>query len=123
MKNQASRLRVLLVDDKSQVRQDLSVLLELTGLIEIVGEAADGQQAVALADSLRPEVVVMDLQMPGMDGCMATCQLKELGLAQRVVILTVHGDTDSLQRARDAGADELVLKGAPLDTLLHAIIA
>jgi DNA-binding NarL/FixJ family response regulator len=117
-----SPLRVLIVDDLSQVRHDLRVLLELTGTVEVVGAAADGQEAVDLTEQLHPDIVLMDLAMPGMDGWVATREIKERALARRVVILSVHGDPASVARAHAAGADALVLKGAPLETLLSAIV-
>jgi DNA-binding NarL/FixJ family response regulator len=106
----------------SQVRQDLRLLLELTGMIEIVAEAADGRQAIELAGVLRPDVVLMDLAMPVMDGFTATREIKERGSARRIVVLSVHGEAESLQLALEAGADALVIKGAPLGALVNAIL-
>lgn len=120
--NSVSRLRVLIVDDMAQVRQDLRLLLELTGMIEIVAEAADGRQAIELAQVLRPDVVVMDLAMPVMDGFIATREIKERGSARRIVVLSVHGEAESLQLALEAGADALIVKGAPLEALVNAIV-
>ncbi len=121
MTTRVSPLRVLIVDDMPKVRQDLRVLLELTGAVQVVGEAGDGQEAIERAEQLHPDVVVMDLVMPGTDGWTATCEIKERGLAGRVVILSVHGDADSMAQAHAAGADAFVPKGAPLETLLSAI--
>ena len=120
--NLVSRRRVLIVDDMAQVRQDLRLLLELTGMIQVVAEAADGRQAIELAQVLRPDVVVMDLAMPVMDGFTATREIKERGSARRIVVLSVHGEAETLQLALEAGADALIVKGAPLETLVNAIL-
>jgi len=113
--------RLLLVDDVPQVRQELRTLLTLVGDIEIVGEAADGRAALQQCEVLRPEAVLMDLEMPEMDGYEATRQIKALQPAPRVVALTVHGYDSARQKALQAGADAFVVKGSPLETLLQAI--
>ena len=115
-------LRVLIVDDMPQVRQELRGLLELTGELEIVGEAANGLEAIAQAEALRPDVVVIDLEMPVMDGFEATRQIKERGLAAKVVVLSIHADRDALQRARQAGADVFIDKASRFQGLMSAIV-
>ncbi len=117
------RLRVLLVDDTPQVLHDLRQLLELSGEIEIVAEAGNGQEAVQLTASLRPEVVVMDLEMPVMNGYEATHQIKSQFPTTRVVILSVHAGAKERENARAAGADRFVVKGVRYDVLLNAILA
>lgn len=116
-----SKVRLLIADDVARVLQDLRRLLQLTGGIEIVGEAQDGQAAVRLAEELHPDVVLMDLEMPVLDGWEATRRITQQGLAGRVVGLSVHADPDSVRRAREAGADALVPKGASLAELMSAI--
>jgi len=116
-------LRVLIVDDVPQVRQELRGLLQLTSELEVVGEAANGREAVSQAEALRPDVVVMDLEMPVMDGFEATRQIKSCRPAPRVVILSVHASPQEQQRAREAGADGFVVKGASYQVLLNAILA
>jgi len=115
-------IRVLLVDDAPQVLHDLHKLLELTGLIEIVAEARNGQEAVRLAAELGPDAVLMDLEMPGMDGYTATHAIKSRLPAPRVVILSVHAGSQERQRAQAAGADEFVVKGASYEVLVNAIL-
>lgn len=115
-------VRVLIVDDTPQVCRDLHQFLELTGVMEVVGEAADGQQAVLLADELSPDVIVMDLEMPGMDGFEATRQIKAHGRAVRVVILSMHASPENVMRARSAGADEFIVKSANFSILIGAIL-
>ena len=114
-------IRVLIVDDMPQVRHDLRVLLQLTNDIEIVGEAGDGQVAIKLAELLRPDVVIMDLEMPILDGLLATAQIKKMQLSKRVVILSVHSEPEDIQRASQAGADAFIQKGSPYSILMEAI--
>jgi DNA-binding NarL/FixJ family response regulator len=116
------RVRLLLADDMPQVRRDLRQLLELTGLAEVVAEADNGLEAVHLAGALAPEAVVMDLEMPILDGYEATRRIKTQWPAVRVIILSVHAGPEEVERARAAGADAFVLKGASYETLMRAIV-
>ncbi len=114
-------IRVLIVDDVERVRQDLRTFLTLTGNIEVVAEAGDGFQAIRLVAALRPQVVLMDLEMPVMDGFEAARQIKALQPACRVIALTIHGGEVEQQRAMQAGADDFIVKGASLEYLLESI--
>jgi two-component system response regulator NreC len=122
-------IRLLIVDDVDRVRQDLHTMLCLAGdvdkdhPIEIVGEAADGLEAVGLAESLQPDVILMDLEMPVLDGYEAARQVKDRCPACRVIALTIHDYEAVWQRASQAGVDDFVVKGAPLETLIQAILA
>jgi DNA-binding NarL/FixJ family response regulator len=116
-----AKRRVLIVDDNPQVRQELRTLLPLTGDIEIVGEAADGLQAIRLAQALQPEVVLMDLEMPGLGGYEATRQIKALSPSCRVVALTVHGDESVRQKSMQTGADLFLVKGVSVKALVGAV--
>jgi DNA-binding NarL/FixJ family response regulator len=113
--------RVLIVDDVPQVRRELRTLLPLLDDIAIVGEAADGQSAIELAASLQPDVILMDIEMPIVDGITATRSIKQANPATRIIILSIHNDAAMRASARSAGADDFVDKGAPLATLLQAI--
>ena len=116
-------IRVLIVDDMPQVRQELREVLQLTSELEVVGEAANGLEAIAQAEALRPDVVVMDLEMPDMDGFEATRQIKARGLAEKVVVLSIHAHSDNVQRARQAGVDVFIDKASRYKTLMSAIVA
>lgn len=114
-------IRVLIVDDVEQVREDLSTFLTLTGNIEVVGEAGNGLEAVRLVEALHPQVVLMDLEMPVLDGYEATRQIKRSQPACRIIILTIHGGEAEQKRAMQAGADDFISKGPSLKSLMEAI--
>ncbi|MCL4264892.1 MAG: response regulator transcription factor [Anaerolineae bacterium] len=116
-----SKLRVLIADDRQQVRQELRAILPLAGDIEVVGEAADGLEAVQLATALQPQAALLDLQMPVMDGCQAAAQIKASCPACRIVALTIHGDETTGRRAAEAGFDAFIVKGAPISALIEAL--
>jgi DNA-binding NarL/FixJ family response regulator len=115
-------VQVLIVDDMARVREELRQLLQLSGMVQIVGEAGDGLEAVRLAGELSPDVVVMDLEMPVMDGFEATSQIKSSQPEVWVVILSIHNGGEARERALRAGADRFVIKGASYQTLLKAIL-
>ena len=114
-------IRVLIVDDMPQVRQDLRVLLQLSNEVEVVGEAGDGQEAIKQAELLKPDVVIMDMEMPILDGLEATAQIKKHMLAKRIVILSVHSEPEDRTRAMQAGADTFIQKGSPYSALMESI--
>lgn len=114
---------MLLIDDHNVVRAGLRALLESTGPIEVVGEASSGEEGVAEATRLEPDVVIMDLAMPGMDGIRATRQITALHLDTRVLVLTVHDEEDQLARALDAGAAGYLNKSVADTDLIVAIEA
>jgi NarL family two-component system response regulator LiaR len=116
-------IRVLIVDDVERVRQDLCTFLSIAGNIEIVGEASNGQEAVRLVENLRPQAVLMDLEMPIMDGYEAARQIKALQPSCRVIALSIHAGAVERQEALQAGMTDLIAKGAPLEMLLQAIRA
>lgn len=122
MENDA-RIRVLLVDDHAIVRAGIERLLVATGRFEVVGVAADGEEAVAQAHALRPAVVVMDLSMPVLDGVAATRAIVGSHPDVRVVVLTSFADRDRVADAIDAGAVGYVLKDAEPDELVRAVEA
>jgi len=114
---------VLIADDHPLVLSGLRALLETLDGIEVVGQAADGREAVRLAVSLRPDVVVMDLQMPDVDGIEATRQIVERLPSIAVLVLTMHDDDASVFAAIRAGARGYLLKGAAQEDVARAIAA
>ena len=113
--------RLLIVDDIPQVREDLRTLLALAGDIEIAGVAINGLDGVRQAGAIQPEVVLMDLEMPVMDGYEATRQIKSQNPACRVIALTIHDYREAREKAAQAGVDAFIVKGAPVETLVQAI--
>jgi DNA-binding NarL/FixJ family response regulator len=114
-------IRVMIVDDVERVRQDLCTLLTLAGNIEIVGEAQDGSEAVRQALDLLPDVILMDLEMPILDGYQATRQIKASCPSCRVIALTIHDYESARLQAIEAGVDDFIVKGAPLESLVRII--
>lgn len=114
-------VRVLLVDDQDMVRAGFRLLLDAEAGIDVVGEARDGRQAVDETRRLRPDVVLMDIQMPGTDGIEATRALTDAGEPARVVMLTTFERDDYIFEALRAGAAGFLLKNAPPEDLIEAI--
>ncbi len=113
--------RVLIVDDIPQVRHELHTLLHLSGYVQVIGEAANGAEAVRLAQQLEPDVVLLDLEMPVLDGYGAAIQIKSLLPRCRVIALSIHEDLASRERARQAGVVAFIPKGGSSGELLDAI--
>lgn len=116
-------IRIVLADDHVAVRQGLKLLIDAQPDMEVVAEASDGISAVEHARTLKPEVVVMDISMPGVNGLVATRTLRTQVPDTAVVILTRHGDDAYLQELLRAGAAGYVLKQSPADQLLQAVRA
>ncbi|MEH0932420.1 response regulator transcription factor [Micromonospora sp. CPCC 205558] len=114
-------IRVLLVDDQHLIRAGLRMLCDAQPDIEIVGEADNGREAIGLAGRLLPDVVVMDLRMPGVDGITATSRILAERPTTRILVLTTFGDDDHLYPALTAGACGFLLKDAPPTELLDGI--
>jgi DNA-binding NarL/FixJ family response regulator len=111
----------LIVDDHEVVREGLRLSLSRAAHIRIVGEASDGESAVALAERRRPDVVIMDIRMPGMDGLEATKKLSDSAPEIAVLIFTAYSERSLLGRGLESGAKGYILKEAPHGTLLRAI--
>jgi DNA-binding NarL/FixJ family response regulator len=119
----SSSIRLLIVDDHPVVRDGLTGMFASAPDVEVVGQAGDGNEAVRLALATRPDVILMDLRMPGMDGVAAITELARQGHAARVLVLTTY-DTDSyVLPAIEAGATGYLLKDVPRDELLRAVRA
>ncbi len=115
------RIRVLIVDDHAVVRRGLRAFLESEEDIQVVGEAADGVEAVEKAQELLPDVVLMDLVMPGIDGVTATGQVVRASPDSRVLVLTSFGEEDKVFPSIKAGATGYLLKDVPAEGLVRAI--
>ena len=112
-----NRIRVLIVDDQPLARAGFKAVLEATGGVEVVAEAGTGEEAVQLARHHDPDVVLMDVRMPGMDGIEATRRMPR----QKVLILTTFGLDDYIVEALRAGASGFLLKDAPVEELVRAV--
>jgi DNA-binding NarL/FixJ family response regulator len=121
--NEASAVRVLIVDDQVLMRDGLRTLLELEDGVCVVGTAAGGSEAVQQVGRLHPDVVLMDLRMPGMDGVAATRSIKERHPQVQVLVLTTFDDEESIFSALSAGASGYVLKDTPSEQLARDIQA
>jgi DNA-binding NarL/FixJ family response regulator len=115
------KLRILLADDHQMLRDGLQLLIDARPDMCVVGQAADGQEALRKAHELSPDIVVMDISMPGLNGLQATQQLKAQMPAIRVLALTAHEDESYLAQLCKAGASGYVLKRSAGDELLHAL--
>ncbi len=120
-------IRVLIVDDLPQVREGLAILLKLAAkgscpTIEVIGEAINGYEAVQQAQRLHPDVILMDLEMPVLDGYEAARQIKASNPSCRVIALSIHSSDQDQQKAFKAGVDDFVMKGASYQKLLNAIL-
>lgn len=117
----SDKIRVLLADDHAVLRSGLRALLNQERDMEVIGEAANGREAVEQAEKLRPDVIVMDISMPEMDGLAAAKAIHEMNLPCHIVILTVHAEDAYLFRTLEVGASGYVLKSSADRELMDAI--
>ena len=118
-----TKIKTLLIDDHAVMRMGLASLLETTKEVEVVGDAGKGAEGIRKALATRPDVVIMDLMMPGMDGIETTRALLEKWPEANVLILTTFETSDGISHALDAGAKGAILKSAELDELMNALRA
>jgi DNA-binding NarL/FixJ family response regulator len=121
MAHMAATIRILIADDHALLRQGTTQLLKQEPDLEVVGEAGDGLEVVALTQKLRPEVVIMDLRMPGLSGLEATRRIRQLVPEARVLVLTAHDDDEYVISLLQAGAHGYLLKTSPINELTQAI--
>jgi DNA-binding NarL/FixJ family response regulator len=114
-------IRLLLVDDQSLIRRGLRALLKTDPELEVVGEAENGQEAIALVENLQPDVILMDVRMPVMDGVEGTREICQRFPQTKVLILTTFDDRDYVTQALQAGASGYLLKDTPFEELTQAI--
>jgi DNA-binding NarL/FixJ family response regulator len=119
----AERIRILVVDDHHVVRQGLVALLNIMPNIEVVGEASDGVQAIELYRTLRPDITLMDLQLPNLGGVDAILKIRADDPAARFIVLTTLDGDEDIFRSLQAGAKAYLLKGMTVDELLSTIQA
>lgn len=117
----SQRLRLLIVDDNPHVRQDLRFLLELSGAVDVVGEASNGVEAIDRALALAPDALLLDLEMPLMDGYAAAREIKARQPGCTIVAFSVHSYPQAREKARQAGVDGFIEKGAPLEAILRIL--
>lgn len=115
------KIRVLIADDHAVVRAGLTSILRFAKDIQVVGSAANGRDAVAKTGELRPDVVIMDLMMPVMNGVDASIRIAELHPESRILVLTTYGSSEDIRRALNAGAVGAIMKTVTNQTLVAAI--
>ncbi len=115
------RIKILIVDDHAIVRMGLVSLLETIPEFRVIGEATDGTEAIAKAKEFKPEIIIMDILMPGCDGVAATKAIRKATRKPKIVVLTTTTSARDLNQIREAGAKGIVMKGASNDELLKAI--
>jgi len=116
-----SKIRILIADDQAITRSGLKVMLSQQEVFELLAEAANGEETIALAEKLQPDIILMDLRMPGVNGIEATRQIHRTSPQIRILVLTVFDDDTSVFPAIRAGAHGYLLKDADQETLIHAI--
>ena len=119
-KTLSPKIKILIVDDHNVVREGLRRILELDDTLEVIGEAKSGVEAISRAVALMPDVVIMDLKMPGMDGITATREIKQRLPRTQVLVLTLYAE-DYVEEALDAGASGYLLKDSDLKLIMMAI--
>ncbi|MGN0318040.1 MAG: response regulator [Lachnospira sp.] len=113
---------ILLSDDHKMVREGLRQLLELDNEFEIVGECGDGFECLDFANKLKPDIVLLDINMPNLDGLQVLNIMKQQKMISKVIILTIHNEIDYLVKALDIGCDGYILKDSDFETLKNAIL-
>ncbi|WHH59116.1 response regulator transcription factor [Petroclostridium sp. X23] len=116
-----NKIKILIADDHLMVRQGLKQIVELENDIEVVAQASNGEEAVKLAMEIKPDVILMDINMPNLNGIQAIAQLKEKGCPSRIIMLTIHAEREYLIKTVQLGAAGYVLKDADSDVLIEAI--
>src|SRR5918996_6094598 len=114
-------IRILLAEDQSMARGALAALLAFEPDLEVVGQVSSGDEVVAVAEQVRPDVALLDIEMPGIDGIEAAARLRRVLPECRVLILTTFGRPAYLRRAMEAGASGFLVKDAPAERLANAI--
>lgn len=114
-------IRVIIAEDHNLVRQGIRVLLEQSGEVQVIAEAATGQEAVQLTETHKPDVVVMDLSMPRLDGAQAAERILDMKLPVQIIVLSMHADTTMVQQLLRRGVKGYLLKNAVTEELMLAV--
>lgn len=117
----ANRIRILLVDDHQVLREGLAALINTEKDLTVIGEASSGDEAVQLAIELKPDIIIMDLGLPGQSGLTAIRSIRQLGVPSRIVVLSMHNDYEIVSLAWRAGCDAYIPKASTHTDLLEAI--
>lgn len=115
------QISVVIVDDHVMVRQGIKQLLELDGDIRVIGEASDGEEGIKVLEENDPDVLLLDINMPKMNGLQALQKIRDKGIKRKVLLLTIHDEVEYLIKAKEIGADGYVLKDSELSVLKKAI--
>jgi len=121
MRMKSQKIKVLIADDHDLVRQGLKQILELEEDIEVIGLAVDGEDTIKQAEKLQPHIILLDINMPRMNGIQALRRLKDIGIDSKVIMLTIHDDREYLLETINMGASGYVLKDAESYSLIQAI--
>lgn len=114
-------MRILIIDALSHTRENLKTFLELHDDMEVVGEASNGYEALKLSQSIQPDIIIMDINLPGMNGFDVTQKMISHTPASSIILLTVHLEAHDLRAAREAGAQVCIEKSAGIDPIIKAI--
>ena len=117
------QVEVVIVDDHVMVREGIKQLLEMDGDIRVIGEASDGEEGLKVVEATDPDVLLLDVNMPKMNGLEVLQKIKESGIKRKVLILTIHNEVEYLLKAIEIGVDVYVLKDSELSVLRRAIFA
>ncbi len=117
------QVSVVIVDDHVMVREGIKQLLEMDGDIRVIGEASDGEEGIKVFESTDPDVILLDVNMPKMNGLEVLQHIKETGIKRKVLILTIHNEVEYLLKAIEIGVDGYVLKDSELSVLRKAIFS
>lgn len=115
-------INVVIADDHAMVREGLKQILELDGAIKVIGEASDGYECLNLVNKLNPDIILLDINMPNLDGLQVLKIMRQQKMMHKVIVLTIHNDVDYLIKALDVECNGYVLKDSDSDTLKNAIM-
>ena len=116
-----NKIKIVIIDDHKMIREGLQQLLELDGEISVIGQAGDGYDGLSLIESTNPDVILLDINMPNMNGLEMLTELKKIKPDSRVLILTIHNEIDYLVKAIELGVNGYILKDSECSTLKKAI--